>query len=103
MTAEINTELPPPLFSRRRRWAAEQAISFLMQQAVENRDVVSLAAGLVDQASLPVDETRQVLTEMLQDTELSREMLQYGTTAGSEKTARDARPTYEPSRATICR
>ncbi len=85
MTADINTELPPPPFSHRRRWASEQAISFLMQQAVENRDVVSLAAGLVDQASLPVSETRTVLEEELRDADHAREMLQYGTTAGLEK------------------
>jgi len=56
-----------------------------MQQAVENPQVISLAAGLVDPSSLPVDETRDVLRAVLDDPELGRQALQYGTTQGSER------------------
>ena len=76
---------PDVRLSRRWHWATGQAISFLMQQAVENPDVISLAAGLVDPSSLPVDETRDVLRDVLDDRELGRQALQYGTTQGSER------------------
>jgi 2-aminoadipate transaminase len=71
--------------SQRRQWAAGQAISFLMQQAVENPHVISLAAGLVDSSSLPIDETRDVLRTVLDDQVLAQQALQYGTTQGSER------------------
>lgn len=73
-----------PRFSQRAQWAREQAISFLMQQGVENRDVISLAAGLVDEASLPVAECRATLSELLADTASGQRALQYGTTAGAD-------------------
>jgi 2-aminoadipate transaminase len=76
---------PEVRLSRRWHWATGQAISFLMQQAVENPQVISLAAGLVDPSSLPVDETRDVLRAVLDDPELGRQALQYGTTQGSER------------------
>jgi len=71
-------------FSLRSQWAKDQAISFLMQQAVENRDVLSLAAGLVDEKSLPVFECRTALTSLFHDDSLARQALQYGTTAGAD-------------------
>ncbi len=73
-----------PRFSQRSQWAKDQAISFLMQQAVENRDVISLAAGLVDEASLPVAECRQSLDGLFADEARARSALQYGTTAGAD-------------------
>lgn len=79
---------PAPRFSRRREWAAAQAISYLMQQAVENRDVISLAAGLVDPGTLPVAETRVAMERLLASDERGREILQYGTTAGAERLRR---------------
>jgi 2-aminoadipate transaminase len=71
--------------SRRWHWATGQAISFLMQQAVENPHVISLAAGLVDPTTLPVEETRDVIDTLLGDVDLARAALQYGTTQGSER------------------
>lgn len=86
--SESDTRLPDPKLSQRWQWASRAAISFLMQQAVENPEVVSLAAGLVDPASLPVTETRQAVTELLADEKRARQVLQYGTTAGSERLRR---------------
>jgi 2-aminoadipate transaminase len=74
---------PPIPLSQRWHYASRQAISFLMQQAVENRDVVSLAAGLVDFATLPVEETRAAMEVLLNNEAAAREALQYGTTPGS--------------------
>lgn len=75
---------PTVQLSQRSQRAKDQAISFLMQQAVENRDVISLAAGLVDEASLPVSECRAALTGLFQDETRARQALQYGTTAGAD-------------------
>lgn len=69
-------------FSQRRRWVADQAISFLMQQGVEHPHVVSLAAGLVDPGSLPVAEAIEAARDVLSDDLRARSALQYGTTQG---------------------
>ncbi|SFH79860.1 aminotransferase-like domain-containing protein [Planctomicrobium piriforme] len=72
----------PVRFSQRRQFTSELAISFLMQQAVENPLVISLAAGLVDPQTLPVAEVLQATTEMLASETVGKGALQYGTTAG---------------------
>lgn len=69
-------------FSQRRRWAADQAISFLMQQGVEHPHVVSLAAGLVDPGSLPIAEAMEAARDVLADDLRAKSALQYGTTLG---------------------
>lgn len=80
----VSMKLPVRL-SRRARQTAEQPISFLMEQAVSNPDIISLAAGLVDQQSLPVEETLATVTDLLTDHEAARCALQYGTTQGYER------------------
>lgn len=84
MTAPV----PPLQLSQRWHFAKEQAISFLMQQAVENPQVISLAAGLVDADSLPVAETRHACERLLADDLAARNALQYGTTAGAVRLRR---------------
>jgi 2-aminoadipate transaminase len=79
------TKTPELKLSRRWQWAKDQAIGFLMQQAVENPEVISLAAGLVDPSSLPVDETREAMRSVLGTRERGQMALQYGTTQGSER------------------
>ena len=71
--------------SRRAGRTAENPIGYLMHQAVANPDLISLAAGLVDQESLPADETLATLTELLSDRDAARRALQYGTTQGHER------------------
>src|SRR4051794_7352366 len=68
--------------SERARRTDDQPISYFMRQAVENPHLVSLAAGLVDQASLPAAETLAAFDEILADPALARAALQYGTTQG---------------------
>jgi 2-aminoadipate transaminase len=75
---------PPLKLSQRWHFAREQAIGFLMQQGLENPDVVSLAAGFVDFASLPVAETRAAAERLLADERSAQLALQYGTTPGAE-------------------
>lgn len=77
--------IPSLKLSQRWHYAKEQAISFLMQQAVENPQVISLAAGLVDAGSLPVAETQHACQTLLSNDAAARLALQYGTTAGAER------------------
>jgi 2-aminoadipate transaminase len=88
IATEPVASLPAPRLSQRWRWSSRQAISFLMQQGVENPDVISLAAGLVDPGSLPVEEARTAAAELLADETRARQALQYGTTAGAERLRR---------------
>lgn len=74
--------LPDIRFSQRRQQAAEQSIAYLMQQGIENRDVISLAAGFVDETTLPVSLVRESIAEILTDDAAGHRVLQYGTTAG---------------------
>lgn len=77
--------MPQPLqVSDQARRAYGQAIGFLMQQAVENADCLSLAAGLVDEQSLPAELASTTLADLLQDPRRGRQRLQYGTTQGPE-------------------
>ncbi len=86
MSTEVEPITNPKLrLSQRWQWASKGAISFLMQQGVENPQVISLAAGLVDPASLPVEETRSAMSRLLQNEAFAKIVLQYGTTAGTER------------------
>jgi 2-aminoadipate transaminase len=53
-----------------------------MQTALENPEIVSLAAGFVDQGSLPVELVAQAASDLLSDPIAGRRALQYGTTIG---------------------
>lgn len=68
--------------SRRALQAADQPISRLMAQALANPQLISLAAGFVDQQSLPVEPTHEALDWLLSDAARARASLQYGTTPG---------------------
>jgi 2-aminoadipate transaminase len=58
------------------------AISSLMSQALAEPGLVSLAAGFVDQATLPIEETSREVAALMRDAAEGRRALQYGTTAG---------------------
>ncbi len=58
------------------------AISSLMQMALANPGLISLAAGFVDQDSLPVEATARAVDALLGDPREGRRALQYGTTIG---------------------
>ena len=57
-------------------------ISTLMQLALGNPGLISLAAGFVDQGSLPVEATAREVAGLLADVREGRRALQYGTTLG---------------------
>lgn len=68
--------------SQRAGWAGGQPISHLMAQALAHPELISLAAGFVDQITLPVDATNLALESIFSDTTAARVALQYGTTPG---------------------
>ncbi len=64
------------------RRTPEPAISWLMQLTLDRPNLISLAAGFTDNSSLPVDETRELLDEILRSPRGGRPSLQYGSTNG---------------------
>jgi 2-aminoadipate transaminase len=68
--------------SRRAHWSVGQPISYLMHMALAKPHLISLAAGFVDQESLPVETTRAAIESLLTDPAAGRTALQYGTTHG---------------------
>ena len=59
-------------------------ISWLMQTALTRPKLISLAAGFTDNATLPVELSRQLLNEILRVPKVGQPALQYGVTAGTE-------------------
>ena len=59
-------------------------ISWLMQTALTRPKLISLAAGFTDNATLPVELSRQLLNEILRSPKAGQPALQYGVTAGTE-------------------
>lgn len=57
-------------------------ISEFMQTALANPGLISLAAGFVDQASLPRETVARITAEIFADPAEGRKALQYGTTIG---------------------
>lgn len=72
----------PRFISQRAARAGGQPIGPLMKRALENPSLISLAAGFVDQATLPVDAMRTASEALLRDPDAARVALQYGSTAG---------------------
>lgn len=85
MPSNSENRKPAVRLSQRWQWGSKQPISFLMEQAVQNPQVISLAAGLVDQTTLPVAEVRTACAALLSDDSVARQSLQYGTTPGAER------------------
>lgn len=71
-----------PRLSQRAHVAGPQPISELMRLALVRPELISLAAGFVDQQSLPVSETLDSAKHLLGEELQARAALQYGTNAG---------------------
>ena len=67
------------------RRTAPPPISWLMKTALARPKLISLAAGFTDNATLPVELSRQLLNKILRSPETGQPALQYGITAGEEK------------------
>ena len=64
------------------RRTAPPPISWLMQAALSQPKLISLAAGFTDNATLPVEISRRVLHRVLRSPKTGRPALQYGVTTG---------------------
>lgn len=73
---------PAPVKLSHRCSDTSQPISYFMKQAVENPDLITLAAGLVDLSSLPVGPVTAALDDLLGQEATAQAALQYGTTQG---------------------
>ena len=82
MSDSVKTSLPLSL-STRRAWAADQSISYLMQQGLVNRDVISLAAGFVDEVTLPTTLVQNAVQRIFAERASGQRALQYGSTGGN--------------------
>ena len=60
----------------------ESPIAYFMRQALDNPKLISLAAGMVDSASLPAGPIGQAIDELFSQPETAQAALQYGTTNG---------------------
>ncbi len=74
--------MPPLKFSAAAQRASDQAISYLMQAAYSHPDCISLAAGYVDESTLPTDLVLNAAQRILTPDARGRAALQYGTTPG---------------------
>jgi 2-aminoadipate transaminase len=72
----------PIHLSQKSLQTGDQPISYFMKEAVENPNLISLAAGLVDADSLPADEIAEVAADILRRPQTGQAALQYGTTQG---------------------
>jgi len=77
----VSMPLPLPLSAKARR-SPESPINELIAAKLANPDLINFAAGLVDEASLPVDECRTIAARIFADDAQGRKALQYGTTIG---------------------
>jgi 2-aminoadipate transaminase len=73
------------IFSQRGRKSLGQPIGTLMSQAIRYPHLISLAAGFVDNATLPVEEVTMCMQRLMADTQRLRRGLQYDSTAGSQR------------------
>jgi 2-aminoadipate transaminase len=74
---------PAPLpRSEKSRRTTDSPISYFIQKAFDNPELISFAAGLVDEGSFPATEIAAAVAEVLADPERARAVLQYGSTQG---------------------
>lgn len=68
--------------------APAQPISRLMAEALANPDLISLAAGFVDTATLPTDAVGEIVSGLMSDRTLGQAALQYGENTGDRELRR---------------
>ncbi len=78
----MNTDVWNKRLSTQGKRTAPPEISWLMAQALEVPGLISLAAGFVDQESLPNDDVLQHIQSLMESHALGKAALQYGTTQG---------------------
>jgi len=73
--------LPSEMLSAKARRATDPPIAWLLRMPIEDPEIISLAAGFVDEESLPAEEVAECARELLGSDEINAS-LQYGTTPG---------------------
>ncbi len=83
LTDLTNRPTAPARLSHRAACAGGEPIaSLLMARSLANPQLISLAAGFVDQQQLPLELVRQAMEALWRDPSRARAALQYGTTVG---------------------
>jgi 2-aminoadipate transaminase len=82
LNVTMSFEMKGSALSAMGRRTAPPPISWLMQAALSRPQMISLAAGFTDSATLPVKISRQVLNRVLRPAKTGQPALQYGITAG---------------------
>jgi 2-aminoadipate transaminase len=72
---------PLPLSGKSLR-TTDSPITYFIQKALENPALISFAAGLVDEASLPAADVGAAVAQIMADPATARAALQYGSTQG---------------------
>ena len=72
---------PLPLSNQSRR-TGDSPISYFIQKAIETPGLISLAAGLVDEGSLPADDVAAAVASLMANPASAKAALQYGSTQG---------------------
>lgn len=80
----VSEKLQSAQFSRRCGLSSGQPIGRLMAQALKYPGLVSLAAGFVDNATLPTEATAKALRSIADNPSLLLKSLQYDTSPGNE-------------------
>ncbi|VTS05768.1 aminotransferase-like domain-containing protein [Tuwongella immobilis] len=75
--------VPPVCYSHKRNRITDSPISYFMKMALENPHLISLAAGLVDEGSLPAAAIARATDSILGNPATAKAALQYGTTQGN--------------------
>jgi len=78
----MKKDLPAFGLSRKAQRTVPQAINYLLQVAIDHEDMISLAAGMVDEQTLPAPMLRRLSDKLLDDEHVGRKALQYGSTEG---------------------
>jgi 2-aminoadipate transaminase len=81
VTGELMMSKPLP-FSRQALRTGDSPISYFIQKAIETPGLISLAAGLVDEGSLPAAPVAEAVATILREPGSARAALQYGSTQG---------------------
>lgn len=79
MSVSVSSSFP---FSARALRTGDSPISWLMKLAIEDPEMLSLAAGFVDGTTLPEDLLREGISQVFRDEASGKAALQYGGTAG---------------------
>jgi 2-aminoadipate transaminase len=76
--------MKPNVLSKMGRRTGVPPISWLMHAALSRPKLISLAAGITDNSTLPVEISRKLLNDILRSPKTGQPALQYGVTAGAD-------------------